>query len=212
MSEIPKEVEEISRTKSEENEVNSQPEERTSLRSYESLWGGILFACMLLFVIVSIASIGWGVYVGWRNNRLVKAEPSISILSQQTDEQQNIVTADETKTSDKEQTKQLEEKTETIDIATVKKIAISILNGGGVKGSAGVAATFLKGEGYASVTAGNTLKDYTGVVIYFAFGLDKEAEMIKTTVLKKYPQAKTLPVDVKNKETSVSQITIILGK
>ncbi len=212
MSEIPTEAEEISSTKSEENEVNSQPEKRTSQRSYESLWGGILFACMLLFVIVSIASIGWGVYVGWRNNRLVKAEPSISVLSQQADEQQNVGTADETKTSDGEQTKQPDEKMNTIDSATVKKIAISVLNGGGTKGSAGVAVTFLKGEGYTSVTAGNTLKDYAGVVIYFASGLDKEAEMIKSTFVKKYPQAKTSPADTKNKETSVSQVTIVLGK
>ena len=211
MLEISTEEEEAD-VKSEEKDPVLSTEDKSVPHSHESLWGGILFACMLLFVVVSTASIGWGVYVGWKNNRLVKAEPSISVLSQQANEEQNVGTIDEAKTSDEEQTKQSEEKVSTVDTATVKEMAISVLNGGGAKGSAGVTATFLKGEGYTSVTAGNTLKDYTGVVIYFASSLDKEAEMIKATIVKKYPQATILPADAKNKETSVSPITIILGK
>lgn len=196
----------------EANKSMAQTEHISQPRSRESLWGAFLFAFMFLFVIVSIASIGWGVYTGWKSNRLAKAEPSIAVLSQQSNEQKNIVVTDEAKASENGQSKQSEEQTLPSDPAGAKKMLISVLNGGAAKGSAGIAATFLKGEGYVNVTPGNTLKDYLGTVVYYAASLEKEAEAIKTTLVKKYPQAKILPADAKNKETSVSQITIILGK
>jgi hypothetical protein len=59
---------------------------------------------------------------------------------------------------------------------------------------------------------GNTLKDYAGTTIYYATPLEKEAGVIRESVAKKYPQAKILLADQKNKETSVSQITVIVGK
>ncbi|MDP3957105.1 MAG: hypothetical protein Q8Q10_01200, partial [bacterium] len=65
---------------------------------------------------------------------------------------------------------------------------------------------------YSKASAGNTINNYTGTVVYYAVGLEKEAAIIKESVVKKYPQAKILSADIKNKETSVSQITIIIGK
>lgn len=184
-----------------------------SSRSRESLWGALLFFCMLLFVVASIASIGWGMYSQWKKNRLEQSEPSISTLLQQTMESENEEVKDDSIVSSEGQKGQEPEtKVKEISLAEARKVAISALNGGSAKGSAGVIATFLKGEGYTNVTPGNTVKDYTGTAIYYANSLEKEAEFIKTTLLKKYPQTKILPADVTNKETSVSPITIILGK
>lgn len=93
-----------------------------------------------------------------------------------------------------------------------KQAVITVLNGGGAKGSAGILADFLKAEGYLKVTVGNAQKDYSGATIYHAATLGKEAEQIKESVMKKYPQAKILPAEATNKETAVSQVTVILGK
>ena len=86
------------------------------------------------------------------------------------------------------------------------------MNGGAAKGSAGSLADFLKKEGYNKITIGNTLNNYTGAILYYAPDVEKEVASIKENVAKKYPQIKTLPADIKNKETSVAQVTIILGK
>lgn len=183
----------------------SLSDKREKSRSYESLWGGILFACMLLFVVLSIGAIGFNVYSQWREKQLKQNEPSISALSQKS--QEEAVGKEE-----KEELSVPEVVEAPIDEVSVKKRVISVLNGGGKKGSAGIVATSLKGEGYLSVTAGNTLKDYTGVTVYFSSGLDKEAQFIKEILVKKYPQVKVSPADIQNKETETSQITVILGK
>lgn len=196
----------------EETDAVSHAQDIPRTRSHESLWGALLFAFMLLFVIVSIASIGWGTYSKWKTERAAKAEPSIAVLSEQANEQQNAAAADVTKTAESDQTKPSAGQADEDALVAVKKASVSVLNGGAAKGSAGLAVDFLKKEGYASVTPGNTLKDYAGTTLYYAVGLEKEAEIIKMTVIKKYPQVKTLPAEVKNKETSVAPVTLILGK
>lgn len=195
-----------------ENTVKEEQERVHASRSRESLWGALLFAFMLLFVVASIASIGWGVYSEWKNDRLEQSEPSIAVLSKQSEASGSTVASDETQTPKEEKTEQPEKQTTENDSSKVKKMIISVLNGGSIKGSAGVMTAFLKGEGYTNITPGNTIQDYTGTIVYYTDSLEKEAESIKTTLIKKYPQVKILPADVKNKETSVSQITIILGK
>jgi cytoskeletal protein RodZ len=193
----------------EETKETSQTENVSQPRSHESLWGALLFACMLVFVVASIGFIGWGVYTKWKNVKMAKAEPSIMVLSEKASEESPVIAADETSlVSD---ALQQETGSATVSVSA-KKVALSVLNGGAAKGSAGAAVDLLKKDGYINVTSGNSIKDYVGVVIYYAPALEKEAESIKMTVIKKYPLAKTLPADVKNKETSVSQVTVILGK
>jgi hypothetical protein len=202
----------VMKMQSEDRDNVSSENVVSQARSYESLWGALLFAFMLIFVIASIAAIGWGGYSKWKVNRAEKAEPSIAVLQMQLNEQKDTASAEDVKAPENGEVKQVTEQ-EGGDIAlAAKKMMISVLNGGAVKGSAGTITTFLKSEGYTSVTAGNTLKDYMGVTVYYASGLEKEADVIKMSVIKKYPQVKILPVDTANKETSVSQVTIILGK
>lgn len=175
-------------------------------RSRESLWGAILFACMLMFVIVSVGGVGWVVYSQWKSERIAESQPSISTLS---------ASDEETPPTIEEGTVPVAEATASANddtTATAQNLTISVLNGGGAKGSAGTLAEFLKTAGYSKTQAGNTIKNYTGVTVYYTANLEKEAESIKGTVAKKYPQVTISPADTKNNETSASQITIIIGK
>ncbi|MDP3957323.1 MAG: LytR C-terminal domain-containing protein, partial [bacterium] len=181
----------------------------TTGTSHESLWGAVLFAGMLLFVVASIGGVGWVAYTKWQSERVAKNQPSITVLSEQSGGNKNVASAEPAKTLESEPA---QEPSVSDSTSAAKKLGISVLNGGAAKGSAGVLANFLKQEGYSKTDLGNTLKDYAGVGVYYASGLEKEAEVIKESVVKKYPQVKILPADPQNKETSVSQITIILGK
>ncbi|HCJ45621.1 MAG: LytR C-terminal domain-containing protein [Candidatus Moranbacteria bacterium] len=200
-------------------EIRDDEQKRVSLESqntphkasHESLFGALLFLCMLVFVLMSIASIVWVVYKGWQKNRIIENEPSIAVLSEKTSDQSSVTEVPKEETI-KNEAQQSPENTPPLDSASLKKTVISVLNGGGTKGSAGVIATFLKSERYINVTAGNAIKDYTGVTVYFSDGMDKEAEAIKLVLIKKYPAVKMLKADAVNKETSISKITIIIGK
>jgi hypothetical protein len=194
---------------SEEKEGSPQIENTPEVRSRESLWGAVLLAGMLIFVVASVAVVGWIAYEKWHDGRIAKRQPSITVLPGQPSGEKDTVTGESAPTGENTavQTPLADD-----SVAAAKKLGLSVLNGGGAKGSAGVLADFLKTEGYSKTSSGNTLKDYTGVSVYYASGLEKEAAVIKESVAKKYPQVKTLPADTNNKETTVSQITIILGK
>jgi len=200
---------EVSDVESEKNKSVSQVENSSPARSHESFWGAVLFAGMLLFVVASIGGVGWAAYTKWQSEKVAKSQPSITVLPEQSNEQKSVTPKEEAQAAGSTEAK---EEPASDTIAAAKKLGISVLNGGAAKGSAGVLADFLKKEGYLKTVAGNTINNYTGVVVYYASGLEKEAEIIKESVVKKYPQAKILPADTNNKETSVSQATIILGK
>lgn len=177
--------------------------------SRESLWGTVLFAGMLMFVLASVSGIGWIVYSQWKIERVADNQPSISTLPEPASGEQPA--SPETESAPVSESKA--ESSESADAtASAQKLTISVLNGGGARGSAGVLAELLKKDGYLKAQPGNTLKDYTGVTVYYATDVSKEAEVIKASVAKKYPQVTSAPADAKDKETSVSQVTIIIGK
>lgn len=182
---------------------------KTPQRSRESLWGAVLFACMLLFVIVSVSGIGWVIYSQWKSERLADSQPSISALREPASGEQAVPAEIDSALASESETATPETADAT---AAAQKLTISVLNGGGAKGSAGTLADVLKKEGYTKVSPGNTIKDYTGVTVYYTANLEKEAASIKGSVAKQYPQATLSAADAKNKETSVSQITVIIGK
>lgn len=181
-------------------------------KSRESLWGALLFAAMIVFVMASIGSIGWTAYSHWKKVRANGNNPSITGLLKETEQEMSGVASDEISPPLENEILENAKITNEETISAAKKLEVSVLNGGAAKGSAGVLADFLKKEGYLKTDMGNTQKDYVGVTIYHAAGLEKEVEAVKASVAKKYPQAKILPADSRNKETSVSQVTIILGK
>lgn len=193
----------------EEKENIPQNQEVISDTSHESLWGIILLAGMFLFVVISVGGVGWVTYARWHEEREVQNQPSIAGWSEQFGEEVVDVSAEPAQAENS--MKAVETATDD-SMAAAKKLEISVLNGGAAKGSAGILADVLKKEGYGRTDSGNTARDYIGVTLYYTIGLEKEAAIVKESVAKKYPLAKILPVDTKNKETSVSQVTIILGK
>src|SRR3990167_9496042 len=211
MQEIPTEENDTLDAASElkEKENLSQAQGIVPTRSRESLWGAVLFAGMLLFVVASIGGVGRAAYIEWQGERAEKRQRAIMGLQEQSNEQRSVTPKEEARAVGSTEAK---EQPASDNITAAKKLEISVLNGGAAKGSAGTLANFLKQEGYGKTDSGNTLKDYSSVALYYASGLEKEALSVKESVAKKYPQAKILPADSQNKETSVSQITIILGK
>ena len=197
-------------TQPEETETMSQAENTARRGSHEPLWGILLIAGMLIFVIASIGGIGWVVYSQWQDARLAKEQPSITALVEQPSEVEPASAA--SPQADTAQGTDSKEQTPTDSTVAAKALAISVQNGGGAKGSAGTLTDFLKTQGYSKAVAGNTLKNYTGTTVYYAANFEKEAEAIQTSVAKKYPQVKVLPADATNEETSVSLVTIIIGK
>ncbi|MGK2848486.1 MAG: LytR C-terminal domain-containing protein [Minisyncoccota bacterium] len=178
-------------------------------KSHESLWGALLFAIMIVFVLISIGGIGWVTYEQWQGTKRAEEQPSISELSQQ------VVPKETPSTEEvpKEEVNGIESSmSDPSAIEATKKIITSVLNGGGAKGSAGVLADTLKKDGYLHVTTGNTVQNYTGVTIYYASGQDKEAEILKKSVATKYPQVTLSTADPKNQETSLASLTVIIGK
>jgi Na+-transporting methylmalonyl-CoA/oxaloacetate decarboxylase gamma subunit len=181
-------------------------------KSREPFFGAVLFAFMILFVVASIGGIGHIAYQRWQNEREAESRSSIVELFNGANEETNNVVPTEVTTPLDDKTPDETVKSDGADMAAAKKMEITVLNGGTAKGGAGVLADFLKKEGYLKTDMGNALKDYVGVTIYYAADLEKLAEVIRKSVVKKYSQVKILPADKTNKETLVSQVTIILGK
>lgn len=97
-------------------------------------------------------------------------------------------------------------------ITPAASLDVKVMNGGGIKGSAGKVQTFLKGQGYTKTQVGNTVGDYTGVTVYFRDGKEADADAVKQLLLKDYPSAQTkVASSVKNEDGS-ADVVVILGK
>jgi flagellar basal body-associated protein FliL len=171
--------------------------------SHESLFGGILLGSLVLVVLLVIIGTGYTAYIAWKANKEQATRPSITELAVKSEESQPVkeVTA---------VTAVAEEATTLVVDAQQKDI--SVQNGGAAKGTAGVVADVLKQAGYTKVTASNTINDYSGTVIYYAIGLEKEAATLKESLVKKYPTILIKPAVASNKETSAASLTVIIGK
>ncbi|MBP5993655.1 MAG: LytR C-terminal domain-containing protein [Candidatus Moranbacteria bacterium] len=97
-------------------------------------------------------------------------------------------------------------------VSDVKQETIAVLNGGGIKGSAGTVAALLKQDGYVTVTTGNTTKDYTGVVVYHAADKALSAAAVVKSLLKQYPKAVSKEAPKTDAEASSGAIVVIIGK
>ncbi len=199
----------------EKTEVPSSGEEQNATdrvrASREPLFGTILFVCILLLGVAVLGGIGWVGYQGYRLNQKQATLPSISNLSLSVASEETEENTGSTQTIPEETTlKVADDQEETMKKA--KASTIKVLNGGATKGSAAILADILKKEGYTQVTTGNTLKDYTGVVVYFSPETEKEAELVKGALIKTYPQVVAKPAIKTNTETTQAPIAIIFGK
>lgn len=170
--------------------------------SREPLFGALLFGVLIIVAIASIAGAGYAAYAGWKKGKEQSARPSIADLAVKSEESVPTETPAALP----------KEEAPAVPTAEAKLRDIAVLNGGAAKGIAAKVADLLKKEGYTKVTAGNTVSDYTGVAVYYAAGLEKEAETLRLSLAASYPNAATKPVVAGNKETSVSPLTVIIGK
>lgn len=194
-----------------ENKEQTEATEPVSApkRSHESLFGTLLFFVIALCVITLVAGLAWGGYRGFRLNQEQTALPSIGDLAT---EEKAAVPTEETSPQPAAPAEEKATSPDTGVATKAKGTDLKVLNGGAAKGSAGVAADVLKKDGYTKVTTGNTLKDYSGVTIYHAAGLEKEAEVVKTSLVKTYPKVEAKAALKDNTETSQAPLTVILGK
>lgn len=191
--------------------VEEQQKNTSSARSSrEPLFGAILFGFFSLVAIIVVVGIGWGVYQGYQVSQERAVLPSIATITlgddvkETTEEPKEEVAIEEKPSTDTVSQEEMLKK--------AQAISIKVLNGGAPKGSASVVAGALTRAGFTKVEIGNTLKDYTGVVIYFAPEAEKEAETVKATLLKSYPNITTQSAIKTNTETTQAPLSIIFGK
>jgi hypothetical protein len=173
------------------------------------LFGSILFGIIILLLLGVLVMIAWGGYHGYRLNQEQAALPSIATLSAG-----EVVpeVADEPIETTTQQEKPSVDAMDEASLGKAKATMIKVLNGGAAKGSASVLAEALKKQGYTQVIIGNTIKDYSGVVVYFAPEVEKEAAIVKNDLLKTYPGVEIKSAITTNTETTQAPLSIIVGK
>jgi len=196
-------------TENKEQATTPSQEVVSPKRSHESLFGTLLFVGIALVLVALVGSMVWGGYRGFRLNKEQTALPSIGSL-QMEEEQIEEPMKEEPKPASEEPTVPVAG--DQAVMVKAKGTAIKVLNGGAAKGSATTAAEVLKKDGYTKLTTGNTVKDYVGVVVYYAAGLEQEANVVKISLMKTYPKVEAKAALKDNTETSQAVITIILGK
>lgn len=190
-------VVEVTGMQGEKNIASARP-------SRQPLFGTLLFGGLVIMMLVVVALLSWWGYRGWKQAQEQSALPSIATLPMTEEKKESAAPVEE-------ESPVMELSQEAI-MNKAKETDIKVLNGGAAKGSAGVVGEALKKEGYTKISVGNTTGNYTGTTVYFASGLDQEAAILKTTLLKSYPKAEAKPALADNKETSAASLTVILGK
>lgn len=175
-----------------------------------ALFGLILLVIIFLLGAGIITMVAWGGYRGYHVSQERSALPSITMLS---------VSEDTGEMADKSTENATEEEKSPTDalvkdegIKKARATAIKVLNGGAAKGSASALAEVLKKGEYTKVTLGNTIKDYVGVVVYFAPEAEKEAHVVKNDLQVTYPLVETKPAIANNPETTQAPLSVIIGK
>jgi len=174
-------------------------------KSHDELFGRLLVVALFLGALLAVGFfffLGYRVYEQRLENTFSIADMQESGASEQGTESESEKNEENTK----------EQVSTEASVADVKQAMLSVLNGGGAKGTAGVLADFLKGSGYAKVTAGNAEGDYSGVTIFYQEGQESAAKAVLADIAKKYPKAVISKADPKRKETVSVPVTVVLGK
>ncbi len=195
----------------EEQKIKTEPGESkvsTPGISREPFFGMLLFGSLILLVTGALGLLGWGVYRGWHVSQEESALPSIATL-----QVGDVVKPEESSEKAVDQGATPPQAVTAEEGAQKAKATnVKVMNGGAAKGSATTVAESLKQAGFTKIATGNTTGNYTGIVVYFAPGLDTEAAVLKNVLLKSYPKAEAKPAPKDNKEASLAPLTVILGK
>lgn len=186
-----------------EEQVSQEASRRTS---HEPFFG-VLVMMMSIVLLGLLASYGgWFLYHGVKRIGDDTTLPSIETIPLATDRIDDEQKAEESKPIENAEAPSEE-------MSASKKIAVTVLNGGAVKGTASVVAGVLMGSGYSAVSSGNSKGDYTGVTVFFTEpATEMDAAAIRKVLLAKYPSMSVKPSVASMADTLVSPITIIVGK
>lgn len=179
------------------------PQPKTKSPSHEPFFGVLVMMSIVIFLVLLASYGGWFLYHGVKNNMSDKNLLSIESIPMATSEVGNQETLKPV------ENKEISPESEPVN----KKVTIKVLNGGAIKGSAGVVADLLKEALYTVVSIGNSTGDYTGISIYFTVpATQADADAVKEALLKKYPSVTVRPSVSGNADTSMSAVTVVIGK
>ena len=180
-----------------QDDHNSKPLEKNRKKEYQQIrevektHGNPMTKWVIMLILILIGLLVWQNYskisklIGFNKNADTSSEtdlPSYDLNSTGTDytSQQNQNTSTTNPNADQSQTNSTQTSTPAIDKT---KITISVLNGNGISGSAGIVKNQLVAAGFVVDKVANAYKfNYQNTIIYFKTGKEAEAELIKTTL------------------------------
>lgn len=168
------------------------------------------FLAILVFALLGGGVYGWSLY---RHRAVETADPRPSIreLSNMSADNPSLASSQskemDTASDDAESADATPSRPDDPDT-----IAVSVLNGGAVGGSAGKVTTYLQSKGYKKAKAGNTNGSNVGMVIYYADDMEDEAKALQLVLLDSYKGVTASPAkDAKNKDATSASIVVVLG-
>jgi hypothetical protein len=188
----------------EKNSVNKGSESSSDIpvKPHDEFFGGLVISALALGVLLAL---GFFAFLGYRIYDQRSSE-SLSIAEITVPESEDVPESGQDEIV-------VEEKVpENAVAADAKQLAVSVLNGGGAKGSAGVLADALKKAGFSKTTAGNADGDYSGITVFYQEGQESGAKAVLADIVKQYPKAVVSKVDPNRKETGAAPITVVIGK
>lgn len=191
-------------------ETTPTPEVATSQDSREVFFGGMVIVVFCVLLLVLAGTFGYFGYRLWQSSQTERMTPSIQELGEVAAVPTPETPAPESAPVATPASPALPTPASSIpDKATIE---VKVMNGGGIKGSAGTLTELLKKAGYTKATFGNTIADYTGQTIYYGADALGAAEILKTEVIKTYPEVALAPAKAGDKDTTAAFLVVILGK
>jgi hypothetical protein len=188
----------------EKNSVDKELKSSSKIPSkpHDEFFGGLVISILVLSVFLTL---GFFAFLGYRIYDQRSGE-SLSISEITISEPENVPNFEQNEAAAEEKTP------ENVATTDVKQLAVSVLNGGGAKGSAGVLVDILKKAGFSKVTAGNADGDYVGVIVFYQKEQESGAKEVLSDIAKQYPKATISKADPNRKETGAVMITVVIGK
>lgn len=175
----------------------------------EALFGTLLVIFLILITLGVIGAFGYFGYRLWQQDKVEERIPSIASIPHE------AAPAPEPKpptTPAPVSPAPAPSPAPTPPTIDRKQLSVRVLNGGAVKGSAGVLADKLKQAGFVKATFTSAAASYQGVTIYFAKGKEAEAADLKTEVAKTYPNATVAPAVPGGRDSTAADLVVILGQ
>lgn len=176
----------------------------------EAFLGGLLLFCLVLSI---IAATGFFGFVGYRYFKGIQTEQSIPSIDSLPRPEVAGVSSGVVSPASESPAAQTDESKEKPAVTVDKQtLTLKVLNGGSAKGVAGTYAEKLKTAGFTKTTVGNSFGNYTGQTLYHAKGQEAAAQVLKTEVIKTYPNLVVKEAPAGDKDAVAATFVLILGR